>query len=89
MMHTPSFDFEAAAGPPEPLPTHTASNVGLPARDGGKESGLSLLSPDILLEQIIRDTHVLKEDQQYHVPSREFYEKRITAYKEALKCLPS
>lgn len=38
----------------------------------------------LLVEQVRRDTLVLSEDPIYHVPSREFYEARITMFKELL-----
>lgn len=37
---------------------------------------------DALIEQIVRDEKVLREDPIFHVPDREFYEQRIAAYKE-------
>lgn len=42
---------------------------------------------EILVEQIIRDMKVLAEDEVYHAPSREFYEKRIAAFKATLATL--
>lgn len=37
-----------------------------------------------LIEQIKRDMRVLREDPHYHVPSTEFYELRIAAYRREL-----
>lgn len=39
---------------------------------------------DTLVEQVIRDTLVLAEDEIYHAPSREFYEQRIESYKQEI-----
>lgn len=37
-----------------------------------------------LIEQIKRDARVLREDPIYHVPSTEFYELRIAAFRREL-----
>jgi hypothetical protein len=37
---------------------------------------------DHVVDQIKRDLAVLREDPCYHVPSRAFYEARITAYRQ-------
>jgi hypothetical protein len=37
-----------------------------------------------LIEQIARDTAVLKGSATYHQPSREFYEERIAAYRQTV-----
>jgi hypothetical protein len=40
-----------------------------------------------IIEQIVRDSKVLEEDEIYHVPSREFYVERIALHKRALEQL--
>lgn len=36
---------------------------------------------ELLIEQIARDSRVLREEPLYHVPSREFFEERIASFK--------
>lgn len=46
-------------------------------------------SPEIdqLVQQIARDTRVLREDPVYHHPSRAFYEERIADYRAEVQRL--
>jgi hypothetical protein len=90
----PVSDSVAGDAPPVELATRLDPNVGEP------ESGVRVAGPEVpsqgtgqvapasyrdgLLEQIIRDSAVLREDPIYHEPSTEFYERRIAQYRQAI-----
>lgn len=81
-MNTPSFDFSGAG---EGVTHPAVPSQGDPEVAEFKSRPAPPTYRAALIEQIVRDSRVLKEDAQYHVPSREFYERRIASYKETLR----